>query len=181
MRAREVRHAADCVVIQFILIQMTLMQIDDTGRHRFGIHLVGLARRWRRALDQRLAAIGLSDASWAPLVHLAELGDGLCQKDLALAVGIDGSSLVRLLDLLAARGLVERRTDARDRRQKRLFLTPAGQAAVRDIRTKLARIEDQLLEDLSDPEIATLMSAFARIEQRLQAAAPAQTAPKARR
>ncbi|MFG1401234.1 MarR family winged helix-turn-helix transcriptional regulator [Xanthobacter sediminis] len=150
------------------------MQIDSSGRRRFGIQLVGLARRWRRALDHRLAAIGLSDASWAPLVHLAQKGDGLCQKELALAVGIDDSTLVRLIDLLAQRGLVERRPSARDRRLKLLSLTPAGRAAVADIRTKLAHIEDQLLEDLSDAELDTMMSAFSRIDERIAAAdAPA--------
>lgn len=158
----------EIVEIQFILIQTNRMQIDTSGRRRFGIQLVGLARRWRRALDHRLAAIGLSDASWAPLVHLAERGDGLCQKELALAVGIDDSTLVRLIDLLAERGLVERRACTRDRRLKLLHLTPAGRAAVADIRIKLARIEDQLLEDLSDADIDTVMSAFARIDSRIQ-------------
>ncbi|MFG1416661.1 MarR family transcriptional regulator [Xanthobacter sp. V0B-10] len=156
------------------------MQIDSSARRHFGIQLVGLARRWRRALDHRLAAIGLSDASWAPLVHLAEKGDGLCQKELALAVGIDDSTLVRLIDLLAERGLVERRPSTRDRRLKLLSLTPAGRAAVTDIRTKLARIEDQLLEDLSDAEIEAVMSAFARVDGRILAAdaAPDEGTPR---
>ncbi len=147
------------------------MQTNDSSRRRFGIQLVGLARHWRRALDLRLAAIGLSDATWAPLVHLSERGDGLCQKELALAVGIDDSTLVRLIDLLAEHGLVERRVSARDRRLKLLHLTPAGRAAVADIRIKLAHIEDWLLEDLTDAEIDALMSAFARIEGRIQASA----------
>lgn len=143
------------------------MQKDQTSRQRFGIHLVGLARRWRRALDQRLAAVGLSDASWAPLMHLAELGEGRCQRDLALAVGIDESTLVRLIDLLAERGLVERRPAEQDRRRKLLHLTAAGHAAVDELRAKLTRIEDQLLADLSDTELDTLMTAFARIEARI--------------
>ncbi|MDQ0505751.1 MarR family winged helix-turn-helix transcriptional regulator [Xanthobacter agilis] len=157
------------------------MQIDSSNRRRLGIQLVGLARRWRRALDHRLAAIGLSDASWAPLVHLAEQGDGLCQKELALAVGIDDSTLVRLLDLLAERGLVERRTATHDRRLKQLYLTAEGRTAVTDIRAKLARIEDLLLEDLSDAQIDALMAAFASIDGRIQAAAAptAATAPLA--
>lgn len=166
------------LVIQFALIQMNWMQNADSSRRRFGIQLVGLARRWRRALDHRLAAIGLSDASWAPLVHLAERGDGLCQKELALAVGIDDSSLVRLIDLLAERQLVERRTSERDRRLKLLHLTPTGRAAVDDIRVKLARIEDQLLEDLTDAELEAVMSAFARIDARIQAAEAPATAPR---
>ena len=49
------------------------------ARLRFGIKFVLLARRWRQALDQRLAEVGLSDATWAPLVHLWESGGGISQ------------------------------------------------------------------------------------------------------
>ncbi|MGO4611814.1 MarR family transcriptional regulator, partial [Variovorax sp. 2RAF20] len=81
-------------------------------QHRIGIRLVGLARRWRQALDARLSSAGLSDATWAPLIHLHELGGGISQSELAAAVGLDGSSLVRLLDILVEQALIERRPHA---------------------------------------------------------------------
>ncbi|MBC9176068.1 MarR family winged helix-turn-helix transcriptional regulator [Pseudoroseomonas ludipueritiae] len=137
-------------------------------RSRFGIEFVLLARRWRRALDQRLATVGLTDATWAPLVHLSESGDGISQKDLAALVGIDGSSLVRLLDLLVEQGLVERRMDQNDRRARLIFLTKAGRAAVARIRRELSRGEAEMLVDLSDEDIAALLDAFARIDRRLR-------------
>jgi MarR family transcriptional regulator for hemolysin len=137
-------------------------------RSRFGIEFVLLARRWRRALDRRLGMVGLTDATWAPLVHLWESGDGISQKDLAALVGIEGSSLVRLLDILASRGLVERRTDEIDRRAKLIFLTEAGRAAVAGIRLELSRGEAEMLADLSDAEIAAMLDAFGQIGRRLQ-------------
>ena len=110
------------------------------ARLRFGIKFVLLARRWRQALDQRLAEVGLSDATWAPLVHLWESGGGISQKDLAALVGIDGSSLVRLLDILAGRGLVERRMDPADRRTRLVFLTEAGRADANRYKIMVSRI-----------------------------------------
>ena len=83
-----------------------------TPRSRFGIRFALLARRWRQSLDAHLAEAGLSDATWVPLVHLHESGGGITQKDLAALVGIDSSSLVRLLDILCRQGLAERRVDA---------------------------------------------------------------------
>ena len=76
---------------------------------RFGFAFITLARQWHRVVDTRLAEAGLSDATWRPLVHLAEGGDGISQRDLAARISLDTSTLVRLLDLLEARGLVERR------------------------------------------------------------------------
>jgi len=134
---------------------------------RFGFALVGLARRWRRHLDDRLAALGLSDAAWVPLVHLESHGDGLRQNELAAAVGLDSSTLVRLIDRLEGQGLILRVVDKADRRARRLRLTEAGRVAVADIRKRLWSFENDLLGDVSEAELAAALSVFALIEARL--------------
>jgi MarR family transcriptional regulator for hemolysin len=149
------------------------MQTPSGARRRFGMALALLARHWRRRLDEGLAQEGifagaaLTSASWSPLVHLQQAGDGISQKDLAARVGIDGSSLVRLIDGLVQQGLVERRPAAKDRRIKEVHLTDLGRRAVKDVRVQLDRLEDELLLDLSEEEITTIMSAFTAIEHRL--------------
>ncbi|HWU60537.1 MAG TPA: MarR family transcriptional regulator [Ensifer sp.] len=142
---------------------------SDLPRARFGIRFSMLARRWRRALDEYLVASGLSDATWVPLMHLHELGDGVTQKQLAARVGLDGSSLVRLLDILSRQGLVERRIDLADARARLVFLTDAGRARVADIRRALSEAEAEMLQDISDAELAAMLQHFASIENRLQA------------
>jgi MarR family transcriptional regulator for hemolysin len=141
---------------------------SPSPRSRFGFQFVMLARRWRQTLDEKLKAVGFTDATWTPLVHLRESGDGISQKDLAVRVGLDGSSLVRLLDILAARGLVERRTDETDRRAKLVFLTEAGRMAVADIRHVLTAAEMDMLADLSEGEISAMLGVFDKIDLRLQ-------------
>lgn len=139
-----------------------------SDRRRFGFVFSVLARRWRRQVDTRLAGVGLTDATWTPLIHLSELGDGISQKDLAARVGLDGSSLVRLIDILAERGLVTRRTCDTDRRTNLIFLTEAGHAAVADIRRLLSEAEMEMLADVSDAEIAAMLAAFTRIGARVR-------------
>ncbi len=129
---------------------------------------VGVARRWRATLDAGLAGLGLSDASWPPLIHISRSGGGLSQKDLAASIGIDGSSLVRLIDLLAARGLVERRQDAADRRSNLLYLTPAGEAAVVEVQASLSRLEGEMLSGLDDRAMARLVGALEGIDDRIR-------------
>lgn len=145
------------------------MTDNPSLRSRFGIRFSLLARRWRQALDARLAAAGLSDATWIPLVHLQETGGGITQKELAALVGIDGSSLVRLLDILSRQGLVERRPDESDGRARLIHLTPAGVQRVAEIREELTRGEEDMLADLSDADVAAVLKHFERIEQRLLA------------
>jgi len=141
--------------------------ISDTPRSQFGIRFSLLARRWRRALDIRLAEAGLTDATWVPLVHLHQTGGGLTQKELAALVGIDGSSLVRLLDILCRQGLAERRVDERDSRARLVHLTEQGENRVAEIRRELAKGEKEMLADLSDDDIATMLRSFDSIEHRL--------------
>jgi MarR family transcriptional regulator for hemolysin len=133
-----------------------------------GMLLVGVARRWRRVLDDRLADVGLSDATWAPLLHLHSAGTGLRQKDLAERVGVDGSTLVRLLDILAQRGMIERQSDGTDKRANLIVLTDAGSLAVEEIKRRVEPAEQEILADLSDRQISELAKILHRIDGRIE-------------
>ena len=117
-------------------------------------HLGLLTRRWRQVLDNEFNAAGLTDATWRPLLHLHLLGDGVRQKDLAASVGIEGPSLVRLIDTLVTKGLIQRSEDGSDRRAKQLGLTPEGQLVVARIKEIAAPLEEELLSPFSDRDIA---------------------------
>lgn len=146
-----------------------MTSISSSPRARFGIRFSLLARRWRKALDERLAEAGLSDATWAPLIHLQETGGGVTQKELAALVGIDGSSLVRLLDILCRQGLAERRVDESDSRARLIYLTADGEQRVAAIRRELAKGEEEMLADITDADLAAMLRHFDRIEERLSA------------
>lgn len=150
------------------------------ARARFGALFVGLARRWRAAIDASLKELGLTDATLAPLAQIARCGEGVAQKELAAAVGVGGSTLVRLLDILVAQDLVERRQDRGDRRANRLYLTPAGRAVLRRIETVLASVEDEMLADMDEDALEGLTRALEQIDARI-AAACAAPAPGASR
>ena len=136
-------------------------------RSRFGIRFSLLARRWRRALEAHLATVGLTDATWVPLVHLKETGGGITQKDLALLVGVDSSSLVRVLDILVREGLIERRRDETDGRARQIHLTPDGERRVGAIMRELGSGEDAMLVDLSDDDLSQMLGHFEAIERRM--------------
>src|SRR5579859_8293089 len=86
------------------------------------------ARLYRREINHALEAYGLSDATAMPVMYIGRLGDGVRQGALAEELGIEGPSLVRVIDLLTAAGLVERHEDPSDRRAKTLHLTSTGEA-----------------------------------------------------
>src|SRR5207237_936970 len=74
------------------------------------------------------------------------------QRQLGRAIGVDPRNLVLLIDQLEERGLVERAADLGDRRRHAVRLTPAGEAALGELRRVGAEAEDELLAPLDERE-----------------------------
>ena len=136
-------------------------------RDTFGRRLSALARSWRRAIDNELAELNLTDATWRPLIHLHLVAAPIRQKDLAAYLGLDGSSVVRLLDILCADGLVERTDDPNDRRAKLLKLTAAGSELAARVHVRIQAFEQRLLQDVKDNDIARFSMVFDLLEAEL--------------
>lgn len=140
------------------------------AKARFGIRFSIVARRWRREIEAAVARAGLTDATWSPLVHLDETGGGISQKQLAALVGVDASTLVRLLDILETKGLVIRRVDPADARARLVDLTSEGERQVGLIRAQLQQTESALLEGMDEAEVAAALSLIDRLDEKLVAA-----------
>lgn len=133
----------------------------------FGHLLMRVSRTWRSVVDGRLADLGLTDTTWVPLFHLHAADQALTLKQLAQRVGLDSSTLVRVVDLLESRGLVVRETDASDRRSKSLRLTEQGLAVVADVRGKLHQVEAQVLAGMDTRTVSTLREGMQQLHERL--------------
>ncbi|OJH39480.1 MarR family winged helix-turn-helix transcriptional regulator [Cystobacter ferrugineus] len=140
-----------------------------TARADFGLKLLQLGRLWRHAVDAEIQRDTFPDAGWRALFWLHRLGEGPRQKELAAAMGIEGPSLVRLLDGLCGAGLVLREADGADGRAYRLRLTPEGRTAARRIEARLRKAEDVLLDGIGEEELARCAALLGLIEDRLLA------------
>ena len=130
------------------------MTARPSDRDTFGSLLSRAARQWRRAADLGLRPFKLTEATWLPLVHIAHAPAAPRQKDLAAAMSLDGSSVVRLLDNLEAAGLIQRK-EGDDRRAKIITLTPRGRAIADKVETVARRVRGDALAGLSDRDIET--------------------------
>lgn len=131
-----------------------------SDRHRLTALLLQASRRWRRLAEEAMTAHGLSDARAAPLIWVGRLGGGVRQVTLAAHIGIEGPSLVRLLDQLEAAGLLERRDDPEDRRAKTIWLTPEGQTLTHRVEQVLMELRERQLQGISDADVAAALRVF---------------------
>ncbi len=134
--------------------------------YAFATKLGEVARLWRGQIDRRLRPLGLSFMQWTTLSRLSHLGDGIVQKDLAGAVGIEGPTMVGVLDRLVAAELVERRVAAADRRAKTVHLTAKGRELLAESENELGKLREALLEGLPASDIVTGIRLFEHIAER---------------
>ncbi len=129
--------------------------------------LLLIVRAWRKKLDQEIIFSGLTDATWRPLMHLLMLGDGVSQKDLAESMGVKGPTLVRLIDTLVVKKLIERRVDKYDRRARKIFLTCQGSDLAYRVFKRVQEINEEVLGYLSAEKNETLLEAISIMEHKL--------------
>jgi MarR family transcriptional regulator for hemolysin len=129
--------------------------------------LVRLARYYRLGVDEALTGLGLSDALALPVVLLGRRPEGVRQNMLADELGVEGPSLVRLLDKLVKDGLVERWEDPSDRRAKTVHLTPAGRAHSERASKALDAFRADLLEGVPTADLEACLRVFELMEARL--------------
>src|ERR1700676_3717676 len=93
---------------------------------RFSSALFNTSKACRQALDRRLKFLGVSQASWMTISVAAKAREPLSQSELAHGLGVEGATMVAMVDRLVKAGLVMREPSTTDRRVKRVALTQAG-------------------------------------------------------
>jgi MarR family transcriptional regulator for hemolysin len=118
---------------------------------RFSGALHNTSRAWRQALDRRLKILGVSQASWMTIAMAAKARSPLSQSELADKLGIEGASMVAMVDRLVKAGFVIREPSTTDRRVKRVVLTEAGNLLYDKVREEAAAFRQELLAGI-DPK-----------------------------
>lgn len=94
--------------------------------------------------------------SLTEVVALGELSGDLTQQELGARLGLEKSTVSRLVAGLENRGWLERRRDPANHRFFRLRLTPEGAAAAEAVGADVAEHQRHLLAGMSDSEQAAL-------------------------
>ncbi|MBI3707379.1 MAG: MarR family transcriptional regulator [Proteobacteria bacterium] len=109
-----------------------------------------------------MAELGLTPGQVGALL-LIDANRGLSQTALGLALGIDRSSVVPLIDRLQRRGLVRRAQRATDRRTHALELDGAGEAMMTRLLPHLQTHETRIAARLSARERRQLIGLLSRV------------------
>ena len=131
-----------------------------------GFLLHDVARILRKRFEQRARGLGLTRAQWQVLAYLMP-NEGIHQGGLAELLDIEAITLVRILDKLEARGLIERRRHPTDRRIWLLYLTETAHPLLARMRVFGDATRQEALAGLTDAERAQLLRMLTTMKKNL--------------
>lgn len=132
-------------------------------QHRFAMQVAQLSRAWRSELDRRLVGLGLSQARWLVLLHLARFNEMPTQRELAQSIGVEGPTLARLLDSLESQELVIRVAVPEDRRAKKILLQPKAQPLIEKIEAISTQLRHEVFAGIDEDDLRLCQQVHARL------------------
>jgi MarR family transcriptional regulator for hemolysin len=135
---------------------------------RFSAALHNTARAWRQAVDRRLKHLGVSQASWLTIALAARARSPLSQSELADGLGVEGATMVAMIDRLVKAGLVVREPSTTDRRIKRVVLTAAGNNLYDTVKAEADAFRREVLAEVDPQQLQSATELLEQLHVRVQ-------------
>lgn len=87
------------------------------------------------------------------------------QSELAEILQLDKSGIMRHVDQMEAKGLVQRINDANDRRKKYIVLTNAGELELEKCKAIIMGLGDIILKGVSDAELMIFKQVLSKLKE----------------
>ena len=131
---------------------------------RFATALHSTARVWRQALNRRLKHLGISQAGWMTIAAVAKSKTPLSQSELADALGVEGATMVAMIDRLVKAQLVTREPSTTDRRIKHVALTEAGNRIYAKLRAEAEAFRREILAGVDHEQLRAASDLLERLQ-----------------
>jgi len=145
-----------------------MSDLPETMEERFSAALHATARIWRLALDKRLKHLGIGQSGWMTIAMVAKSAEALSQRALADQVGVEGPSMVSMLDRLERDGFVLRSPSPLDRRVKLVQLTDKGRQIFEEVRREAMSVRGELLAGADPAQLAAATSLLEALRARIE-------------
>eukprot|EP01035_Chromulina_nebulosa_P065800 gene65800-biopygen48226 len=126
-----------------------------------------LTRKMRTVFDKIVAKKGLTLSRARILRRLRLAGSRETQRALAEDLDIESPTLVRLLDSLEQRGLIQRIAVESDRRAKHILLTEAGERQAEAVEAVAETFRADILQGIDPAEVRIARKVLAEMQKNL--------------
>ena len=143
------------------------MQFYDF-ENSIGVIINTVAKAFVKALDSELREnVGVTIGQWKVMVMLVRQ-NGLTQKEIADRLGLEGPTLIPVIDKMEKDGLVIRKVDLADRRNNRIYRTEKADALWDEMFKRAMRVRQSSVKNITENEIQITKSALEKMLQNLR-------------
>jgi DNA-binding MarR family transcriptional regulator len=176
-----IRHGNNRKLAYYIqsLLETKLMSRGSVD-HNFLFTLGELYRLLRVYADKEASRFGITRAQWAVLSKV-ERSEGMKQSELAELLEMQPITLTRLIDKLCDNDWIERRSDASDRRVKRLYLKKAGRQLLGRMSGLKSELTANALDGITPADAHRLLTQHETIKENVRTAIQTSGAEQARK
>ena len=137
-------------------------------RNSIGYMINRTAKAFIKALDSQLREkVGVTAGQWKVLVMLVDQ-NGLTQKEIADRLGLDGATLIPIIDKMEKDKLVVRKVDPADRRNNRIYRTERADALWDKMIQRVSSIREISLKGIPDQNVKVMKDVLENIWQNLK-------------
>jgi MarR family transcriptional regulator, transcriptional regulator for hemolysin len=127
------------------------------------------ARAFVKALDSELHdRVGITVGQWKVIVMLVK-HNGLTQKEIADKLGLEGPTLIPVIDKMEKEELVLRKVDPSDRRNNRIYRTEKADALWDRMMQCASKVRQASVKEISEADLKIMRAALDKIWHNLRA------------
>ncbi len=123
-------------------------------------------RALRKALNAELSHYGITFSQWQVLASLALEGE-TSQVKLAELIGVEGPTMVRILDRMEQKGWIKRKASSCDRRQKLISSTKKVESVWKKMAECAHGVRNRAVKGISSKDVANLQRLLKKIGENL--------------
>jgi DNA-binding MarR family transcriptional regulator len=126
-------------------------------------HLIDRIAQNNRIYEEScIKFFGVTSSQGVTILSLP-LSSTLKMNELSKAVGVDNSTMTRMVSQLVDKGLVERKAGDSDRRLVQIGLTPRGQKLHQELATALDKFYKDSLDQIPEKERAAIVESLVKV------------------
>jgi DNA-binding MarR family transcriptional regulator len=145
------------------------MQVTESDLRTQAYQLLGLLLvRADPARMERWAGLGLT-MTQVRVLYTLQIEDGLAAGELAERLGVQPSTVTRIVDRLVQNRLVAREIDRTDRRLVRHRLTKKGDSVFQELRTTGRERLSKVFARMSDEQVERMIAALSDLTEAVEA------------
>src|SRR5919197_2257347 len=143
------------------------MQVYDF-QNSVGFIVNRTAKAFVKAFDSELGQkVGVTVGQWKVIVMLVNQ-NGLTQKEIAEKLGLEGSTLIPIIDKMEKEGLVVRKVDSSDRRNNRIYRTEKADVLWDRMVNCATKVREVSIKDIPEENISIMRNVLEKIGQNLR-------------